>query len=68
MAGVPMHDAKTTVRIDVGRIYLGADGGGFVNPPNDTMHDFGSRQRLHALLDQWLDEAEQRLAERIKSD
>jgi hypothetical protein len=61
---VPLHDTPSAVRIDLGRIYLGFDGGGFVNTPNNTIHNFASRENLHEFLDEWLDAAEQRLAER----
>jgi hypothetical protein len=64
MQQVPLHDTKNTVRIDVGRIYVGPDGGGFVNAPNDTLFDFANREQLHALIDGWINEAEGRLAAR----
>jgi hypothetical protein len=61
---IPLRDAENTVRIDNGRVYVGPGGGGFVNPPNDTIWDFDNRERLHKLLDDWLDEAEKRLSAR----
>jgi hypothetical protein len=60
----PIQSANKTERIDVGRIYVGPDGGGFVNPPNDTQWNFRNREELHALIDNWVDLAKQRLSER----
>jgi hypothetical protein len=64
MKQIPLHEADTTVRIDVGRIYVGVDGGGFVNPPNDTQFNFTDRKQLHALIDGWMDQADAQLAAR----
>jgi len=63
-ATAPLKDTPKTVRIDVGRIYLGFNHGGFVNTPNDQIEEFADRASLHRWLDAQLDAAERRLEER----
>ena len=64
MNEIPLHDADNTVRIDVGRIYIGGNGGGFINAPNDAILEFVDRRALHQLIDEAADRAEKQLATR----